>query len=207
MTEQKLRDPTPTVYELDMVTKDGRRLTLEVSTTISYEGGRPASVEGVARDITERKRVGQERERLRREIMEAQQTLLAELSTPLIPLGEGVVLMPLIGAMNAERATQMLEALLIGVTSSGARAAIVDVTGVRTIDTQVADTLIRAAQSVRLLGAEAVITGIRAGVAQTPVRLGAYLREVVTRRNLQEGIEYAEGLIGGSLGATAVRRG
>ncbi len=65
----------------------------------------------------------------------------------------------------------------------------------RAIDTQVADTLIRAAQSVRLLGAEVVITGIRAGVAQILVRLGADLSEVVTRRNLQEGIEYAEGLM------------
>jgi PAS domain S-box-containing protein len=81
MTEQKLRDPSPTVYELDIVSKDGRRLTLEVSTRVSTEGGRPQAVEGVARDITARKRAEQERERLRQQVIEAQGSLLAELST------------------------------------------------------------------------------------------------------------------------------
>jgi rsbT co-antagonist protein RsbR len=146
-----------------------------------------------------RKRTEEERNRLQREVIEAQQSLLAELSTPLIPIREGVVVMPLIGAMNAERAGQMLHALLKGVTQSGARVAIVDVTGVRTVDTQVADTLMRAAQSVRLLGAEVVITGIRAGVAQILVQLGADLRDVATRRNLQEGIEFAGQIIGAHL--------
>jgi PAS domain S-box-containing protein len=143
-----------------------------------------------------RKRTEAERNRLQQEVIEAQQSLLAELSTPLIPLVEGVVVMPLIGAMNAERAAQMLEALLRGVTSSGARLAIVDVTGVQAVDTQVANMLMRAAQSVRLLGAEVVITGIRARVAQVMVQLGADLRDVVTRRSLRDGIEYAEVVTG-----------
>jgi PAS domain S-box-containing protein len=141
-----------------------------------------------------RKRTEAERNRLQQEVIEAQQSLLAELSTPLIPLGEGVVVMPLVGAMNAERASQMLDALLRGVTSSGARVAILDVTGVQAVDTHVADILVRAAQSVKLLGAEVVISGIRAGVAQALVGLGADLREVVTRRTLRDGIEFAEWL-------------
>ena len=140
-----------------------------------------------------RKKAEAERNRLQQEVIEAQQTLLAELATPLIPLGEGVVVMPLIGAMNAERAAQMLEALLKGVATSGAHVAIVDVTGVQAVDAHVANMLMRAAQSVRLLGAEVVITGIRAGVAQALVRLGADLKDVVTRRNLREGIKFAEG--------------
>ena len=143
-----------------------------------------------------RKRTEEERNRLQQEVIEAQQSLLAELSTPLIPLGEGVVVMPLIGAMNAERAGQMLEALLRGVTSSGARVAIVDVTGVQAVDTHVADMLMRAAHSVRLLGAEVVITGIRAGVARVMVGLGVDLKDVETRRSLRGGIEFAEGLTG-----------
>ncbi|MCA1618107.1 MAG: PAS domain S-box protein, partial [Acidobacteria bacterium] len=196
MTEQKLRDPSPTVYELDILSKDGRRLTLEVSTRVSSDNGRPPTVEGVARDITERKRAGEERERLRQEVIEAQQSLPAELSTPLIPLGEGVVVMPLVGAMNAERAAQMLEALLGGVASSGARVAIVDVTGVQAVDTHVADMLMRAAHSVRLLGAEVVITGIRAGVARVMVGLGMDLKDVATRRSLRDGIEFAEWVTG-----------
>jgi rsbT co-antagonist protein RsbR len=98
--------------------------------------------------------------------------------------------------MTAERAGQMLEALLKGVVTSGARVAIVDVTGVRAVDTHVANILMRAAQSVRLLGAEVVITGIRAGVAQVMVRLGADLKDVTTRRTLRDGIEFAEGMTG-----------
>ena len=192
MTEQKLRDPSPTVYELDILTKEGRRLTLEVSTRISYEGGRPVAVEGVARDVTERRRDEAERERLRQEVVEAQRSLLAELSTPLIPIKEGVVVMPLVGAMNAERAAQMLEALLGGVTSSGARVAILDVTGVQVVDTHVADMLMRAAQSVRLLGAEVVITGIKPRVAQVLVGLDVDLASVATRRTLRDGIRWAE---------------
>ncbi|HYO62496.1 MAG TPA: PAS domain S-box protein [Pyrinomonadaceae bacterium] len=145
-----------------------------------------------------RKRTEEDRNRLQQEVIEAQQSLLAELSTPLIPIKEGVVVMPLIGAMNSERAAQMLEALLKGVTSSGARVAIIDVTGVQAVDTHVANMLVRAAQSVRLLGAEVVISGIRAGVAQVLVGLGVDLKDVVTRRNLQEGIEFAEGPTGGA---------
>ena len=113
--------------------------------------------------------------------------------------------MPLIGAMSSERAAQMLEVLLKGVASSGARVAIVDVTGVQAVDTHVANMLVRAAHSVRLLGAEVVISGIRAGVAQVLVGLGVDLKDVVTRRNLQEGIEFAEGLTGGQWRGAAGR--
>ncbi len=81
-------------------------------------------------------------------------------------------------------------------TSSGARVAILDVTGVQAVDTHVANMLMRAAQSVRLLGAEVVITGIRAGVAQVMVGLGADPKDVATRRSLRDGIEFAEEVTG-----------
>jgi len=148
-----------------------------------------------------RKQAESERERLRQEVIEAQQSLLAELSTPLIPLRDGIVMMPLIGAMNTERAAQMLETLLGGVTSRGARIAILDVTGVREVDTHIANMLLRAAHSVRLLGAQVVLTGVRAGVAQVLVRLGVNLNEITTRRTLQDGIRWAEGLIDGGRAA------
>ncbi len=74
-----------------------------MSTRVTSANGGPPVIEGVARDVTGRKRPRKERERLRQEVIEAQRSLLVELSTPLIPLGEGVVVMPLIGAMNAER--------------------------------------------------------------------------------------------------------
>ncbi|MBA3765617.1 MAG: STAS domain-containing protein [Acidobacteria bacterium] len=151
----------------------------------------------VANDIAlgiVRKRAEEDRERLQQEIIGMQRSLLAELSTPLIPIRDGIVVMPLIGTMNEERAAQMLETLLKGVIASCARVAIVDITGVPAVDAQVANMLILAAHAVKLLGTEIVITGIRANVAQTLVRLGVDLQGIVSRRDLKSGIEHAEKL-------------
>ncbi|HEY6189500.1 MAG TPA: PAS domain S-box protein [Pyrinomonadaceae bacterium] len=81
MTMLKLRDPTPTVYEVDIISRDGRRLTLEVSTRISYEDGQPVAVEGVARDVTERKRAEQERARLAAQVEDQRKHLQAMVSS------------------------------------------------------------------------------------------------------------------------------
>ena len=99
--------------------------------------------------------------------------------------------MPLVGTVDAERATLILDAVSRGVTTSGAGFAVIDITGVPTVDTHVAGVLVRAAQTVRLLGAEVVLTGIRPGVAQTLVGLGVELGGLVTRKDLRSGVEYA----------------
>jgi rsbT co-antagonist protein RsbR len=97
----------------------------------------------------------------------------------------------LIGAIDSDRARQVLEALLSGIERSQARVAILDITGVPLVDTQVAKSLIVAAQAVRLLGARIVLTGIRPEVAQTLVGLGVDLGDIVTHSTLQSGISYA----------------
>ncbi|MDT9046821.1 STAS domain-containing protein, partial [Escherichia coli] len=84
------------------------------------------------------------------QLIQAQQAALRELSTPLIPLDDGVVAMPLIGAIDSVRAQQVIETLLEGVSVHHARVAILDITGVSVVDTQVANGLIRAAQAVKL---------------------------------------------------------
>ena len=159
----------------------------------------------VFRDITQRKVEEQERERLEAESREAETARLAlqdevirmqrarleELSTPLIPLSREIVVMPLVGTVDTERATLILDALSRGVTTSGAGFAVIDITGVPAVDTHVAGVLVRAAQTVRLLGAEVVLTGIRPGVAQTLVGLGVELGGLVTRKDLRSGVEYA----------------
>jgi len=132
-----------------------------------------------------------EARRLQEEVIQIQEATLAELSTPLIPMGEGVVVMPLVGAMDPKRAQRVLETLLQGITTHRARAAILDVTGVPFVDTQVANSLILATQAVRLLGAQVVLTGIRPDVAQTLVKLGADLSGLVTCGSLQDGIDHA----------------
>jgi rsbT co-antagonist protein RsbR len=128
---------------------------------------------------------------LQEQIIQVQAQALAELSTPVIALTADTLLMPLIGAIDTARAQQILETLLHGVNAQRARIAILDLTGVPLIDTQVAAVLIQAAQAVRLLGAEVILTGIRPEIAQTLVTLGVDLRGVRTLSALQQGIAYA----------------
>ena len=125
-------------------------------------------------------------ERLRK-----QEEALRELSTPLIPISDRVVVMPLIGAIDSRRAQQVIETLLHGLANSRADRAILDITGVLVVDTQVANALVAAAQAVKLLGAMVILTGIRPEVAQTLVGLGIDLRGIVTCGTLQSGIAYA----------------
>lgn len=145
----------------------------------------------LVREVTARKRLEVEREQLQEEVIRSQAAALAELSTPLIPLSDDVVVMPLVGTLDSRRAQQVLETLLEGIATSRAATAIIDITGVLLVDTQVANALIRAAQAVKLLGAQVVLTGIRPEVAQTLVGLGADLSSITTRGSLQSGIAFA----------------
>ena len=145
----------------------------------------------VFEDITARKQAEEERVRSQAEYIQMQDGLLAELSTPLIPITQNVVVMPLIGSIDSRRAQQVLDTLLQGITERRARIAILDITGVPLVDTQVAGALIRAAQAAQLLGAQVVLTGIRPEVAQTLVGLGTELQGIVTRSDLQSGIAFA----------------
>jgi anti-anti-sigma factor len=117
--------------------------------------------------------------------------LLRQLSTPLVPVMEGILVMPIVGDLDSRRAGQILEALLEGVTRAAADTVILDITGVPLVDTAIANTLIQAARAVRLLGAEALLVGISPEVAQTLVGLGVDLGALMTRGDLQSGIAYA----------------
>ncbi|HEU4329398.1 MAG TPA: PAS domain S-box protein [Roseiflexaceae bacterium] len=145
----------------------------------------------VSIDIGDRLRAEEEQLALREEVIAAQQAALREISTPLIPLAAGVVVMPLVGAIDARRAQQMTETLLDGIVTHQADVAILDITGVPVVDTQVADALLRTARAVKLLGAQVVLTGIGGGVAQSLIHLGANLTDIITLNNLQSGITYA----------------
>lgn len=145
----------------------------------------------LARDITERKRAEQERLELQEQVIAAQQAALRELSTPLMPIAKGVVVMPIIGTIDSARAQQVMETLLVGISEHDAEIAILDITGVKMVDTQVAGALIRAAQAARMLGTQVVISGISPEIAQTLVYVGAELREMVAKRSLKQAIAYA----------------
>jgi rsbT co-antagonist protein RsbR len=145
----------------------------------------------LARNVTAQRRAERERVAMQEQIIQAQQATLRELSTPLMPIADGVVVMPLIGVIDSARAQQIMESLLNGVSEYKAHVALIDITGVKIIDTQVAGVLLRAAQAVRLLGAQVVLTGISPEIAQTLVHIGAEIRDVKTKATLQEGIRYA----------------
>jgi anti-anti-sigma regulatory factor len=151
------------------------------------------AVLGNGLDITERKRSEKERTRLHESIIQEQAASLRELSTPLIPLSRRIVAMPLIGRIDSGRAQQIMDVLLQGIADHQATTAILDITGVPIVDNRVATVLLEAAQAVRLLGAQVILTGIRPDVAQSLVSLDMQLTDIVTRGSLQAGIAYALG--------------
>jgi rsbT co-antagonist protein RsbR len=125
------------------------------------------------------------------ERMERQRRALAELSTPVVQVYENVLVLPLVGAIDTERARRVMEELLLGITNFQAELVIIDITGVPVVDTSVANHLMQTVKAARLLGAQSILVGISREIAQTLVHLQIDLSAVVTRSNLQAGIEYA----------------
>lgn len=155
---------------------------------IHDDQGNVTRVVGIASNITEQKQAIAEQQRLQESMIQLQAATLAELSTPLIPISDRVMVLPLIGALDTQRTQQVLTTLLEGVAEQQAQVVIVDITGIRVVDTQVANTLIQAARAVRLLGARVMLTGIRPEVAHTLISLGVDLSDLDTAGTLQSGI-------------------
>jgi anti-anti-sigma regulatory factor len=137
-----------------------------------------------------------EREQLLSEIIRTQEQRLEELSTPILPIADHILVMPLIGTMDGQRSAQLQCAALEGAAARRAKFVILDVTGVKDADASFAKVLLGTAAGLRLLGVRAVITGIRPDVALALVNLDTDLEAVVTRSTLQSGIAYAMGRSG-----------
>lgn len=171
--------------------------------------GAVLGVVGTFRDITAQKLAEEA-------ALAEQREALEEMATPLLPVADGVVVLPLIGTLDPRRADQVMQTLLTGVSQHRARVAIVDITGLHTVDTTAAEGLLRAARAIRLLGAEAIVTGVRPAVAQTLVALGTDLGGLVVLGDLKAGIAHAIGRTqharpeasrGGAAGDAAITRG
>lgn len=121
----------------------------------------------------------------------SQRTALKELSAPLIPVFEGISVMPLIGAIDTERAKLIMENLLDGVIEHSAQVVLIDITGVPIVDTMVAHHIIQAAEAVRLIGAKCILVGIRPEIAQTIITLGIDLSDFLTKSTLKKGMQTA----------------
>ena len=120
-----------------------------------------------------------------------QKIALQELSAPLIPVLEGITVMPLVGTIDTDRAKQIMENLLTGVVKHRSEVVLIDITGVPLVDTMVAHHIIQAAEAVRLVGATCILCGIRPEIAQTIVNLGINLNEIITKNTLKRGFEAA----------------
>ena len=115
-----------------------------------------------------------------------QQQELLELSTPVVKLWDGILALPLIGTLDSERTQVVMETLLQALVETGSTIAIIDITGVPTVDTRVAQHLIQTVSAARLMGADCLISGIRPQIAQTIVHLGVTLPDVVTKATLAD---------------------
>ena len=138
----------------------------------------------------------------REELIHRQQQELMELSTPVVKLWDGILALPIIGTLDSARTQVVMENLLQTVVATNSRFAIIDITGVPTVDTLVAQHLLKTITAARLMGAECIISGVRPQIAQTIVHLGINLEDVMTRANLSD----AFGLALQMSGRTVVRK-
>jgi rsbT co-antagonist protein RsbR len=130
-------------------------------------------------------------QRTREDVISRQQQEMLELSTPVVKLWDGILAVPLIGTLDSNRTQVVMETLLQEIVTTGSEIAIIDITGVPTVDTLVAQHLLKTIAAARLMGAECIISGIRPQIAQTIVHLGVDLGTVVTKASLAEAFRLA----------------
>lgn len=180
-----LEQRVPYDVELRLVTKQGEgRWFCSRGQALWDQAGRAVRMAGSISDVTERKHAEMTlKEKLA--IIEKQQQAIHLLSTPIIEVWEGVLMMPLFGALDRRRAEHILEVLLKAVARTRCGHVIIDLTGVSTIDTESGDQIVRLVQAVQLVGSLGIVVGIRPEVAQTMVALGVDLSHILTLTNLR----------------------
>ncbi|HYU47625.1 MAG TPA: PAS domain S-box protein [Terriglobales bacterium] len=167
--------------------QNGHEIPVEISLS-PLRSERGMLVVSSIRDVTER-RLAEER------IQKQAQEILEMATVPVVQVWEGVVLVPLIGMLDSQRTQQLMERLLERISETASPVALLDITGVPTVDTQTAQHLIETISAVRLLGSEVILTGVRPAIAQTLVHLGIDLSAVLTRSSLTAGLRVALGLL------------
>ena len=142
----------------------------------------------------------------RERVIRAQQDAIRKLSTPVLQVRERLLILPMIGVIDAQRARQLTEQLLRGIRNNRAKVVVVDITGVPSIDSTVANHLVQTVEASRLMGASVIITGLSSEIAQTLVTIGVDLSKMNAVSDLQGGIEEAERLLGYRVGLAEHRK-
>jgi len=179
--EREIRERVEVERERERLTETLMRRTEELHAAHSQ----------LEREFRERERAEAARNELQQHIIAAQQKRIVELSTPLIPITDRIIVMPLIGTMDAERMGRVMETALHGATARGAEFVILDVTGMQAIEPNVVALLVQIAGALRLVGASAIMTGVAPDVARTLVTFDLSLSSLTIRATLKDGITHA----------------
>lgn len=185
---ENLRNGMNQSGEFKRINKTGEEVWLQAAYNPVMENGKVVRILKNAVDVTER--VNAQRTIL------AQSRSLLELSTPVINIWRGIVMMPLIGVIDTARAKQITETLLQCISESSSTVAILDITGVPVMDTSVAQNLLKTVTAAKMLGSKIIVTGISPETAQTLVKLGIDLSHITTRGTLSAGLSEAFRLLG-----------
>jgi len=140
--------------------------------------------------------VGEEYLDVKEQIIRDQEVAIRDLSTPVLKLNDDLLLLPVVGVIDSNRARVMTDELLLTIRANRAKVVVIDITGVPAVDSMVANHILQAVEASRLLGARVLLTGLSAEVAQTVVRIGVDLTKVETAGNLQDGVEEANRALG-----------
>lgn len=175
------------IGEVELMRKDGTIFpALQSIVILPDEHGRPEALATIGHDVTRQKR-----------LEEALRQAINELSTPIIQVWEGVLALPIVGVVDNSRAMQMMQALLEAIQSRRCRIAVLDVTGVKTLDTATIDHLFRMVRAAALLGSRCVISGMSPAMAQTVAGLGLDMSGLQAFRSLEEALRFAMHAIAG----------
>lgn len=140
--------------------------------------------------------IGQAYLNAKQEVIRSQEMAIRELSTPVLKVRDRLLIVPVIGIIDTQRARQVTESMLLAIRRERARAVVMDITGVPMVDSKVANHLVQSVEAARLMGSTVIVTGLSPDIAQTLVTLGADLPNVHTFGDLQTGLEEAEALLG-----------
>jgi len=186
-----IEKPSSIVQVYRIVTRSGEERWVEDRKTSFFENGEFAGVDGILFDITERREREEAYAKAKEDLIRQQGRSIRELSTPVLQMWDEVLVLPLIGTVDTQRAQQLIEMLLEAIVRVQATVAILDVTGVPVVDTLVANHLLKTIEAARMLGAEVIVTGVNPENAQTLVKLGVDLGRVNAQSSLQSGLRMA----------------